>query len=572
MIRYWHWLSTQKLSSFYTIKGKFNTTINEFILVPSSGLDGGLFVNVYNKEWEAVYPKNKSITKMESLAMLNELYGYISDNSKFYLEEIDFSDADNFSSMTEFNGVFYYNQRLKKVNLCNALFNNVINTYYTYYGNKLGLFGQCVNLEEINLHKATFDKATSAYFMFGACRKLETLDLASATFASVTDTSFMFQMCEKITSINWNNPTFDKVTDTSYMFGGCSLLTNPKLNYATFNVVVDIKFMFEECNSLTSPTWNNPTFYNVTNASGLFKGCDLLTNPKLSSTSFGNLVSADNMFVSCESITSINWNNPVFNKLESAIGMFQDCILLTNPNISYSTFQVLKNANSMFDGCTSIVTINWNNPTFNLLSSAQCMFHGCSSLTNPNLNYATFAITEYSSVEAIDTYGNKYYLGMFEDCTSLTTLNLSSATFNILTEAKNIFKNCTALKNITTNENSTFPVSIDLKWSDQLTYASMLSIAKWLKNYSNGSYVRAGKISSSSWYNYADTHDWYILENGSYIVTTTYNASTVYYKLEIQEVTFNQTAWNAIPATGTNSQSTLRNIIETTKGWQLNVS
>lgn len=63
------------------------------------------------------------------------------------------------------------------------------------------MFGECSNLEKLDLSSFDTSGATIMYAMFADCSKLQTLDLSSFNTANVTDMSLMFMFCYALKTI-----------------------------------------------------------------------------------------------------------------------------------------------------------------------------------------------------------------------------------------------------------------------------------------------------------------------------------------------------------------------------------
>lgn len=188
-------------------------------------------------------------------------------------------------------------------------------------------------------------------------------------------------------------------------------------------------------------------------------------------------------------------------------------------------------------------------------------FMNCTSLTTiENLSTVRFGSTQYTCLAHADTYGT------FAGCTSLNNVDISGLDFTNIRKTLGMFHNCPSITNLYVPTNGTLCNSINLRYLP-LTYESMYRVAQWLKDYTDGAYVITVRSSANDFNN--RTVDWYIYENGEYVIVpqnASYVSSAKYYILEVQTVTFHKATYDALTQ---EQKDTLYDIIHTQKNWTL---
>ena len=119
------------------------------------------------------------------------------------------------------------------------------------------------------------------YGMFGDCSNLNSLDITNFNTAKVTDMGNMFLGCSNLTSLDLTNFNTAKVTDMHGMFKGCSALTS--LDLTNFNTaeVRDMNRMFnmlDESSTALTTIYVSDNFVttNVRDGENMFKNCTKL--------------------------------------------------------------------------------------------------------------------------------------------------------------------------------------------------------------------------------------------------------------------------------------------------------
>lgn len=170
-------------------------------------------------------------------------------------------------------------------------------------------FSGCTNLTSIEgIENLNTSKVKYMNEMFGQCSNLDTLDLSHFNTENVVNMSNMFNGCTKLHKLNISSFNTENVTNMYGMFYGCSGLETLDLShFNTRNVRKDgLYYMFNGCSSLSSLDVSN----FITNKpsmqlDGLFKGCSSLQTLDLSSFNTGLANSVTDMFDGCSALRTI---------------------------------------------------------------------------------------------------------------------------------------------------------------------------------------------------------------------------------------------------------------------------
>lgn len=191
-------------------------------------------------------------------------------------------------------------------------------------------FSGCTNLTSIEgIENLNTSNVKYMNEMFGQCSNLETLDLSHFNTENVGNMSNMFNGCTKLHDLNISSFNTENVTNMYGMFYGCSSLETLDLShFNTRNVRKDgMNYMLNGCSSLS--------YLNVSNFTtdepgmqldGLFQGCSSLQTLDLSSFSTGLASSVTDMFYGCSALQTIYVSDLfTFNNRVSSTNMFRNC-------------------------------------------------------------------------------------------------------------------------------------------------------------------------------------------------------------------------------------------------------
>lgn len=191
-------------------------------------------------------------------------------------------------------------------------------------------FSGCTNLTSIEgIENLNTSNVKYMNEMFGQCSNLETLDLSHFNTENVVNMSSMFNGCTKLHDLNISSFNTENVTNMYGMFYGCSSLDS--LNLSHFNTRYvrkdGMNYMFNGCSSLSSLDVSNFTTDKPSmQLDGLFKGCRSLQTLDLSSFSTGGASSVTDMFYGCSALRTIYVSDLFkFNNSVSSSNMFRGC-------------------------------------------------------------------------------------------------------------------------------------------------------------------------------------------------------------------------------------------------------
>ena len=194
-------------------------------------------------------------------------------------------------------------------------------------------FSGCTNLASIEgIENLNTSNVKYMNEMFGQCSNLETLDLSHFNTEKVGNMSNMFNGCTKLHDLNISSFNTENVTNMYGMFDGCSSLETLDLShFNTRNVRKDgMNYMFNGCSSLSYLNVSNFTTDKPSmQLDGLFQGCSSLQTLDLSSFDISGAGSVNYLFDGCSALQTI-YVSDLF-KIKYGVkssNMFRDCHLL----------------------------------------------------------------------------------------------------------------------------------------------------------------------------------------------------------------------------------------------------
>lgn len=226
-------------------------------------------------------------------------------------------------------------------------------------------FNGCTNLTSIEgIENLNTSNVKYMNEMFGQCSNLETLDLSHFNTEKVENMSNMFNGCTKLHDLNISSFNTENVTNMNGMFDGCSSLESLDLShFNTENVLyTGLNYMFNGCSSLSSLDVSNFTTDKPRmQLDGLFKGCSSLQTLDLSSFSTGGASSVTDMFDGCSALRTIYVSDLFkFNNSVLSSNMFRDCENLKGANDFIHQNKDSKYANYVSGYLTKKVGTNGN--------------------------------------------------------------------------------------------------------------------------------------------------------------------------------------------------------------------
>ena len=194
-------------------------------------------------------------------------------------------------------------------------------------------FSGCTNLTSIEgIENLNTSNVKYMNEMFGQCSNLETLDLSHFNTEKVGNMSNMFNGCTKLRDLNISSFHTENVTNMYGMFYGCSSLDSLDLSHFNTRYVRNdqMNYMFNGCSSLSSLDVSNFTTDEPgMQLDGLFQGCSSLQTLDLSSFDISGAGSVNYLFDGCSALQTI-YVSDLF-KIKYGVkssNMFRDCHLL----------------------------------------------------------------------------------------------------------------------------------------------------------------------------------------------------------------------------------------------------
>lgn len=190
-------------------------------------------------------------------------------------------------------------------------------------------FSGCTNLTSIEgIENLNTSNVKYMNEMFGQCSNLETLDLSHFNTEKVGNMSNMFNGCTKLRDLNISSFNTENVTNMYGMFYGCSSLETLDLSHFNTRYVRKdgMNYMFNGCSSLSSLDVSNfITDKNGMQLDGLFQGCSSLQTLDLSSFDTRGAGSVNYLFDGCSALQTIYVSDLFKIYGVTSSNMFRDC-------------------------------------------------------------------------------------------------------------------------------------------------------------------------------------------------------------------------------------------------------
>lgn len=190
-------------------------------------------------------------------------------------------------------------------------------------------FSGCTNLTSIEgIENLNTSNVKYMNEMFGQCSNLETLDLSHFNTEKVGNMSNMFNGCTKLRDLNISSFNTENVTNMYGMFYGCSSLDSLDLSHFNTRYVRKdgMNYMFNGCSSLSSLDVSNfITDKNRMQLDGLFQGCSSLQTLDLSSFDTRGAGSVNYLFDGCSALQTIYVSDLFKIYGVTSSNMFRDC-------------------------------------------------------------------------------------------------------------------------------------------------------------------------------------------------------------------------------------------------------
>lgn len=178
-----------------------------------------------------------------------------------------------------------------------------LNTSNVKYMNEM--FGQCSNLETLDLSHFNTEKVGNMSNMFNGCTKLRDLNISSFNTENVTNMYGMFYGCSSLDSLDLShfNTRYVRNDQMNYMFNGCSSLSSLDVsNFTTDKPGMQLDGLFQGCSSLQTLDLSSFDISGAGSVNYLFDGCSALQTIYVSDLFKIYGVKSSNMFRDCHSL------------------------------------------------------------------------------------------------------------------------------------------------------------------------------------------------------------------------------------------------------------------------------
>lgn len=179
-----------------------------------------------------------------------------------------------------------------------------LNTSNVKYMNEM--FGQCSNLETLDLSHFNTEKVENMSNMFNGCTKLHDLNISSFNTENVTNMYGMFYGCAGLDTLDLShfNTRYVRKDGFYYMFNGCSSLSSLDVsNFTTDKYQMSLDAMFQGCSSLQTLDLSSFDTRGAKSITDMFDGCSALKTIYVSDHfKIPYSVKSSNMFRDCLSL------------------------------------------------------------------------------------------------------------------------------------------------------------------------------------------------------------------------------------------------------------------------------
>ena len=319
----------------------------------------------------------------------------------------------------------------EKIYIFDIVFNDIKNSLE-------GFFNECSNIISIDLNYFDSSNVTNMSYIFHKCERLKEIKgLDKLNTNKVKDMNTMFGNCSELEYLDLSNFDTNNVTDMSYMFNKCNKLKEIKgLDKFNTNKVINMKAMFQECGDLEYLDLSNFDTSNVTNMLGMFNECNQLKEIKgLNKFITDKVTDMNIMFQECNELEYLDLTNFNTSNVTNMSFMFNYCIKLKEiKGLNKFITNKVTDMDTMFGNCNELKNIDLSNFNTINVTNMSCMFAGCNKLKN---------------IKGINKFNTKKVInmkGMFGACNELELLDLSNFNTANVTNMECMFCECNNLK------------------------------------------------------------------------------------------------------------------------------
>ena len=251
------------------------------------------------------------------------------------------------------------------------------------------LFQQCKELEELDLSSFDTSNVTDMGFMFNNCLKLKKIrGLEKFNTIKVIDMKAIFGQCNEIEMLDLSNFDISKITDMGWFFCYCYKLKYIKgLEKFNTNQVTNMRTMFQACTSLEEIDLTNFDTSKVTDMGYMFASCNKLKRIKgIEKFNTNQVINMKTMFQDCQELEELDLSNFDTSNVNDMGYMFANCFKLKRIKgiQKFNTNQVI-NMRAMFQQNKELEELDLSNFDTSNVVDMGFMFAVCSKLKSLNL-------------------------------------------------------------------------------------------------------------------------------------------------------------------------------------------
>lgn len=385
-----------------------------------------------------------------------------------HLKTVDLSKLDT-SRVTCMDYMFYHSPYLTSVDLSNHDLSNVTSMRSMFeidYGSvplreirdEANPSPRYSNLTSINLGNTDLNNVQNMYHMFYGQDSLTELEFPQITSTNLTFAEGMFGCCLRLPSFDASKLRVDNLSSLQQFFSSCATLDTLDLSSWNTSKVKSFRQMFWCASALKSINFSGVKTSSATDMSSMFSHCSALESLDLSGFDTSHVENMEFTFYMLYKVQDIRCNNLNTSNVKSFEGCFGICPLLQTLNLDGWSFQKAEALTGIFEGC--------------------------SELTDLTVSFAT-------TTTCLHSIGQ-----MFRECGSINNVDLSSLCTDNITDASQLFANCSLLE--TWSLPSSFPslklagymfnaiaprTSIDLQWlSSSPNVTDLTGMLGWIEN------------------------------------------------------------------------------------------
>ena len=369
-----------------------------------------------------------------------------------------------------------------------------LNTSRAGYMNKM--FYGCTELESIDFTGVDMEPVINTTMMFYGCSKLKTIHADGAWTNPYS--AYMFTGCEQLegydpqkvdgTMANGENGYFNS---DSHIYALCLDGVGSANDYLYFirtseNIAINDEYDgklvntvygyddFKEVNPDGSWTWAwngntwirhvvfEPSFRNVhlPTLEGFLKGYtngSIIDVDGLEYLNTSEVTSMRSMFEGCVDLTSLDVSSLDMSGVQDIGRMFKGCSNITSINLSGVNTSNVTDMEYLFAGCSKLQSLDLSSLDTRRVTRMSHLFEGCRSLNT--LNVSPLNTSSVTDMEAM--FAGCYFQGYY-GTTGLQELDVNTFDMTNVTNTKEMFLNCSALRTIYCDNTWDVPTSDDM--------------------------------------------------------------------------------------------------------------